>query len=88
MHVVPRPGGTLNKLEAIPGMRTNLSSSEILSQLSDIGVAVFGATSTIAPVDKKVYRLRDQTGMSLAPGRGALALTPRSAKCNMLVVVV
>lgn len=55
-------GGTLDKLEAIPGFRTNLSTAEFKRQLADIGVAMIGQTQSIAPADKKIYALRDVTG--------------------------
>jgi pyrimidine-nucleoside phosphorylase len=54
-------GGTLDKLEAIPGYRTNLTQSEIDSQLERIGCVITGATETIAPADRKLYALRDVT---------------------------
>lgn len=55
-------GGTLDKLESIPGFRTNLSKDEFLNQLEKIGVCLIGQTSEIAPADKKIYALRDVTG--------------------------
>ncbi len=55
-------GGTLDKLESIPGFRTNLSMQEFKNNISKIGVAMGGQTSEIAPADKKIYALRDVTG--------------------------
>lgn len=55
-------GGTLDKLEAIPGFNVRLSQEAITSQLRDIGCALFGQTSEIAPADRKLYALRDVTG--------------------------
>jgi pyrimidine-nucleoside phosphorylase len=55
-------GGTLDKLESIPGFRTNLSIAEMRSALSAIGVALIGQTAQIAPADKRLYALRDVTG--------------------------
>ncbi len=54
-------GGTLDKLEAIPGYRTNLSESEIEHQLASVGCVITGATDTLVPADKKLYALRDVT---------------------------
>ena len=54
-------GGTLDKLESIPGFRTGLSMDETKKQLAKIGVAMIGQTPEIAPVDKKLYALRDVT---------------------------
>ncbi|MCY0894720.1 MAG: pyrimidine-nucleoside phosphorylase [Alicyclobacillaceae bacterium] len=55
-------GGTVDKLESIPGFRTNLSASEFLRQVKEIGVAVAGQTGELAPADKSLYALRDVTG--------------------------
>ncbi len=54
-------GGTLDKLESIPGFRTNLTENEFISQLKKIGVAMIGQTDELAPADKKIYALRDVT---------------------------
>jgi pyrimidine-nucleoside phosphorylase len=54
-------GGTLDKLESIPGFRTNLSLEETRAQVDRIGCAMIGQTPEIAPVDKKLYALRDVT---------------------------
>lgn len=54
-------GGTLDKLEAIPGFRTALSLDEYRATLEKIGVALIGQTAEIAPADKKLYALRDVT---------------------------
>ncbi|MGB9561414.1 MAG: thymidine phosphorylase [bacterium] len=54
-------GGTLDKLESIPGFRTNLTVSEFKAQLKTIGVAITGQTGELAPADGKIYALRDVT---------------------------
>src|SRR4029078_10574027 len=54
-------GGTLDKLEAIPGFRTNLSLDEIPEITQPVGCVITGATAEIAPADKKLYALRDVT---------------------------
>lgn len=54
-------GGTLDKLEAIPGFTAELSKGRIRQQLSDIGAAIFAA-GDLAPADRKIYALRDVTG--------------------------
>lgn len=54
-------GGTLDKLEAIPGMRTDLTLDEARAQVEAIGCALLGQTAEIAPADRKMYALRDAT---------------------------
>jgi len=54
-------GGTLDKLEAIPGFRTNLSIEEFKTGVEEIGCIITGQTPTIAPADRKMYALRDVT---------------------------
>ncbi|MDO5094031.1 MAG: thymidine phosphorylase [Propionibacteriaceae bacterium] len=81
-------GGTLDKLEAIPGWRAALSNDELLGQLADVGAVVCAAGAGLAPADKKLYALRDTTGTveaipliassimskKIAEGTGALVL--------------
>jgi thymidine phosphorylase len=81
-------GGTLDKLEAIPGWRASLSNEEVLAQLEDVGAVICAAGDGLAPADKKLYALRDVTGTveaipliassimskKIAEGTGALVL--------------
>jgi thymidine phosphorylase len=81
-------GGTLDKLESIPGWRAALSTGEMLAQLLDVGAVVCAAGSGLAPADRKLYALRDVTGTveaipliassimskKIAEGTGALVL--------------
>lgn len=55
-------GGTLDKLESIPGFRTNLTTEEFMSQLASIGLVLTGQSKDLAPADGKLYSLRDVTG--------------------------
>ena len=55
-------GGTLDKLEAIPGWQASLSNTELYSQLAEIGAVICAAGSGLAPADRKLYSLRDVTG--------------------------
>ncbi|MFR9731119.1 thymidine phosphorylase [Saccharopolyspora sp. MS10] len=55
-------GGTLDKLESIPGWRARLSAAEIRAQLTEVGAVVCAATDGLAPADRKLYALRDVTG--------------------------
>ncbi len=81
-------GGTLDKLESIPGWRASLTKEEMLAQLEDVGAVICAAGSGLAPADKKLYALRDVTGTveaipliassimskKIAEGTGALVL--------------
>ena len=55
-------GGTIDKLESIPGFRVDLTTDEFISQLNTVGFAIISQTAHLAPLDKKVYALRDVTG--------------------------
>ena len=55
-------GGTLDKLESVPGFRTNLSKEEFLQQLKTLGMVLSGQSLDLAPADGKLYSLRDVTG--------------------------
>ncbi|MEV8373758.1 thymidine phosphorylase [Kribbella sp. NPDC056861] len=81
-------GGTLDKLESIPGWRAALSNDEMMRQLEDVGAVICAAGDGLAPADKKLYALRDVTGTveaipliassimskKIAEGTGALVL--------------
>jgi pyrimidine-nucleoside phosphorylase len=55
-------GGTIDKLESIPGFRTSLTTTEFKQQLKEIGVVLTGQSADLAPADGKLYALRDVTG--------------------------
>lgn len=55
-------GGTLDKMESIPGFRTDLSTAEFLKQLKEVGLVLTGQSEGLAPADGKLYALRDVTG--------------------------
>ena len=55
-------GGTLDKMESIPGMKINMSKEEFKKQVNEIGIAIIGQDKNIDPADKMLYELRDVTG--------------------------
>lgn len=56
-------GGTIDKLESIPGFRTSLSEEEFIKNVNECGLALTGQTGNLAPADKKIYALRDVTAI-------------------------
>ncbi len=54
-------GGTIDKLEGIPGFRTTIPEEDFITQVNDIGLSIIGQTANLAPADKKIYALRDVT---------------------------
>ena len=54
-------GGTIDKMESVPGLRTSLEPEEFLNQVNTMGIAVIGQTAQVTPADKKIYALRDVT---------------------------
>ena len=81
-------GGTLDKLESVPGWRASLDNDEVVAQLEDVGAVICAAGTGLAPADRKLYALRDVTGTvesipliassimskKIAEGTGALVL--------------
>jgi len=71
-------GGTIDKLNSIPGFNTNLTKKQFISQINKIGVAISSQTEDLDPADKKIYNLRDKT--NTVNNRGLIASSIMSKK--------
>lgn len=81
-------GGTIDKLESIPGFKTAISIEQMISQVNDIGIAVVGQTGNLVPADKKIYALRDVTGtVDSIPLIAASIMSKKLASDNDKIVI-
>ncbi len=81
-------GGTVDKLESIPGFRTELTDEEIMENLNSIGAVMIGQSEELAPADKKIYSLRDVTAtVSSMPLIASSIMSKKIASGNKCIVL-
>ncbi|MDO4198634.1 MAG: thymidine phosphorylase [Erysipelotrichaceae bacterium] len=81
-------GGTVDKLESIPGMNVFLSKEDLTKQVNEIGIAMMGQTSNLCPADKKIYALRDVTSTVGSNPLIVSSIMSKKLACNDDVIVL
>ena len=81
-------GGTIDKLESIPGYRIDLSDDELIKQVHDIGIVVTGQTGDLVPMDKVIYALRDVSGTTESIPLIASSIMSKKIACGADYILI
>ena len=81
-------GGTIDKLESIPGFNVNLTQEEFINQVNDINIALVSQTGNLAPADKKIYALRDVTGTVESIPLIASSIMSKKLACSSDIIII
>lgn len=81
-------GGTIDKLESIPGININLTNEEIYKQIAEIGISLSGQTSSLVPLDKVIYDLRNATNTVKSIPLIAVSIMCKKIACGSKLVLI
>lgn len=87
-HALGWTGGTIDKLESIPGIKLNMTNNQLINQIKKIHIAIVSQTKNLAIADKKIYALRDVTGTVESLGLIASSIMSKKLACNADSIII